>query len=134
MSLLSDLLNRPAHQSAASRFNEIGGWLYMAAGGLILVWPGAVQTLFLEADFVGQEAALMRVIGMAVVVIGWLTLFGARAGTRTAVAASIVDRITLVPLVLVPLALMGVFPHLMLSFAVLDPGLAIWSWVLLRRG
>ena len=37
-----------------------------------------------------------------------------------------------VPLVLVPLALTGVFPHLLLSFAI-DASLALGAWVLLRR-
>jgi hypothetical protein len=49
------------------------------------------------------------------------------------VAASIVDRLLFVPLVLVPLALSGVFPHLLLSFAILDASLALGAWVLLRR-
>jgi LPXTG-motif cell wall-anchored protein len=49
------------------------------------------------------------------------------------VAASIVDRLLFVPLVLVPLALTGVFPHLLLSFAILDASLALGAWALLRR-
>ena len=49
------------------------------------------------------------------------------------VAASIVDRLLFVPLVLVPLALTGVFPHLFLSFAILDASLALGAWALLRR-
>jgi hypothetical protein len=49
------------------------------------------------------------------------------------VAASIVDRLLFVPLVLVPLALTGVFPHLLFSFAILDASLALGAWALLRR-
>jgi len=57
---------------------------------------------------------------MAVAVIGWLYLFGGRSGARQLVAASVFDRLTLVPVVLVPLAIGGVFPHLFLAFAILS--------------
>ena len=65
----------------------------------------------MDRAFVGDESGLMRAIGMAVVVIGWFYLIGGRSGARQLVAASIFDRLTLVPVVLVPLALAGVFPH-----------------------
>ena len=70
---------------------------------------------------------------MAVVVIGWLYLFAERSGCRQAVAASVIDRLTIVPLVLVPLAASGVFPHVFLLFALLDVSLGIGAWVLLHR-
>jgi hypothetical protein len=43
----------------------------------------------------------------------------------------VVDRLVLVPLVLIPTALAGVFPHVLLTFAVLDPALALVAWRLL---
>jgi hypothetical protein len=70
---------------------------------------------------------------MTVMVIGWLYLFGGLSGGRRIVAASVLDRMVLVPLVLVPLAIAGVFPHLLLAFAVLDPTLGIGAWLLLGR-
>ena len=70
-----------------------------------------VQTIFRDAAFVGNEAALIRVMGMSVMVIGWLYLFGGLSGGRRIVAASVLDRVVLVPLVLLPLAIAGVFPH-----------------------
>ena len=86
----------------------------------------------MDRAFVGDEAALIRVMGMTVAVIGWLYVFGGRSGGRQVVAASVVDRLVLVPAVLVPLALAGVFPHLLLAFAILDPLLGIGAWLLLR--
>jgi hypothetical protein len=68
-----------------------------------------------------------------VMVIGWLYLFGGLSGGRRIVAASVLDRVVLVPLVLVPLAIAGVFPHFLLTFALLDPTLAIGAWLLLSR-
>jgi hypothetical protein len=133
MSLASDLLAKPAVLTPASKYTVLNGVGYFAAGSLLLIWPGVTQALFRDSAFAGQEEALMRVLGLTVVVIGWLYVFGGRSGSRQVVAASIVDRLVFVPLVLVPLALTGVFPHLLLSFAILDSSLALGAWVLLRR-
>jgi uncharacterized membrane protein len=87
----------------------------------------------MDAAFVGHEQGLVRVIGLTVVVIGWLYVFGGRSGARQFVAASVVDRLIFIPVVLVPLAISGVFPHLLLSFAFLDVALGIGAWVLSGR-
>ena len=74
----------------------------MAVGTLLIVWPGVTQTVFRDSAFAGHEEALMRVIGLTVAVIGWLYIFGGRSGARQFVAASVVDRLVFVPLVLIP--------------------------------
>ena len=132
MPFLNDLLDKPTNLSVVSKYTASNGVLYLGSGALLIAWPGATQKLFQEAAFVGHEAALIRVIGMTVAVIGWLYLFGGRSGARQFVAASIIDRLAL-PAVLVPLAMAGVFPHLLATFAILDPSLAIGAWVLLGR-
>ena len=66
-------------------------------------------------------------------VIGWLYLFGAPSGGRRFVAAGVLDRLVLVPLMLIPSAIAGVFPHFLLAFALLDPALGIVAWLLLSR-
>jgi Na+-driven multidrug efflux pump len=133
MSLASDLLAKPARLTPVSRYTVLNGVGYLAGGTLLLLWPGVTQALFRDPAFAGQEEALMRVIGLTVVLIGWFYVFGGRSGSRQVVAASIIDRLLFVPGVLVPLALIGVFPHLLLSFAVLDASLALGAWALLRR-
>jgi hypothetical protein len=133
MSLMKDLLERPFDQAITSKYTVMNGLIYLGAGTLVLIWPGIVQTIFRDTEFVGNEAALIRVMGMAVMVIGWLYLFGGLSGGRRIVAASVLDRVVLVPLVLVPLAIVGVFPHFLLAFAVLDPTLGIGAWLLLSR-
>lgn len=133
MSLFKDLMDKPDSLSTLSKYSVMNGFVYMALGGLFIVWPGAVQTIFMDAPFVGNESALFRVIGMAVAVIGWLYLFGGRSGARQFGPASVLDRIVLVPLVLVPLVLAGVFPHTLGAFAILDPALGIGAWVLHKR-
>ena len=133
MSLMKDLLERPFDQAITSKYTAMNGLIYLAIGALLLIWPGMVQTIFRDAAFVGNEAALFRIVGMNLMVIGWLYLFGGLSGGRRIVAASVLDRVVLVPLVLVPLAIAGVFPHILLAVAVLDPTLALGAWLLLNR-
>ncbi len=111
----------------------MNGFIYLGAAATFIFWPGVVQTLFRDAHFAGNEEALFRVIGMAVGVIGWLYLFGGRSGGRQFVAAGVLDRWVLVPAVLVPLAIAGIFPHTFLAFALLDVSLALGAWMLRDR-
>ena len=133
MPLIKDLLQKSPNLSAGSKYTEVNGLLYLGMGALLLAWPGAIQTLFMDPAFAGHEEALFRVIGLTVVVIGWLYVFGGRSGARQAVASSVVDRLVFVPLVLVPLAISGVFPHFLVTLAILEPTLAIGAWALLNR-
>jgi hypothetical protein len=73
------------------------------------------------------------VIGLTVVVIGWLYIFGGRSGARQFIAASVIDRLIFVPAVLIPLAIAGVFPRLFLIFTIVDALLAVGAWALLAR-
>jgi hypothetical protein len=112
----------------------VNGYIYLALGAMFVVWPGSVQTIFMDAPFAGgHESELFRVIGMAVAVIGWLYLFGGRSGARQFGPASVLDRVVLVPAVLVPLAIAGVFPHTLGAFAFLDPTLGVGAWLLHHR-
>ncbi|MCE9599060.1 MAG: hypothetical protein K8S54_13940 [Spirochaetia bacterium] len=133
MSLIKALLEKPAKLSPASKFTYLNGVLYMGSGILLVAWPGVAQTIFQETAFVGREEALLRVTGLTLGVIGWFYFFGGRSGASQIVAASVVDRLIFVPAVLIPLALMGVFPKLLLTFGLLDPTLAVIAWVLFRR-
>jgi len=133
MVFLKDLRYKSRSLTAASKYTALNGIGYLVVGVILIFWPGVIQTVFREPAFVGHEQALMRVIGLTIVVIGWLYFFGGRSGARQFVTASVVDRLVFVPAVLVPLAIAGVFPHLFLTFAVLDAVLAIGAWALLAR-
>ncbi len=133
MSFMSDLLETPASLTTASKYTAMNGFIYLGLGTVFVLWPGAVQTIFRDDPFAGHEQALFRVIGLTVMVIGWLYLFGGRSGSRQVVVASVLDRWILVPVVLVPIAMAGVFPHVLLTFALLDASLALGAWVLRRR-
>ena len=123
----------PDQLTVSSRFTITNGFVYLGAGALLLTWPGAVQTLMFGDEFAGHESALIRVLGMAVAIIGWCYVFGGRTGGRQVVAASVPGRVLLVPAVLVPLPYSGVFPVLLGTFAVLDPILGFVAWYLLAR-
>jgi hypothetical protein len=131
--LINDLCEKPANLPTASRYAVMNGLIYLALGVLLIVWPGVAQTLFMERAFVGDEGGLFRAVGLTVVVIGWLYVFGGRSGGRQVVAASVVDRLIFVPVVLVPLAIAGVFPRLLLAFAALDVTLAVGAWMISGR-
>jgi hypothetical protein len=133
MSLINNLLERPSNLSTASVYLAINGVIYLTIGVLFIVWPGVTQTLFMDRDFVGNERGLVHVLGLTVVVIGWLYVFGARTGGRQFIAATVIDRLIFVPLVLLPLAFTGVFPHVLVGFTILDMSLAFGAWVLLSR-
>ncbi len=133
MSFFNELLEKPANLSTASKYSVMNGFIYLALGALLIVWPGAVQTIFMDKPFDGHESALFRVLGMTVAVIGWLYVFGGRSGARQFGPASVLDRVVLIPLVLVPLVIAGVFPHTLGAFAILDPALGIGAWVLYNR-
>ena len=133
MALIQDLLEKPSTLSAASKYTVMNGVVYLACGALLSVWPGVVQAIVGEPAFVAHEEGLIRLTGVTLAVIGWLYLFGGRSGARQMVAASVVDRLVLVPAVLVPLAIAGVFPRLLVTFAILDPTLGLGAWLLLRR-
>src|SRR5215470_15700128 len=104
MPFIKDLLERPTTLSTGSKYAVMNGVIYLVLGGLFIVWPGATQTLFRDRAFVGDEQGLIRVIGLTVIVIGWLYVFGGRTGGRQFSAASVIDRLIFVPVVLLPLA------------------------------
>jgi hypothetical protein len=104
MPLIKYLLEKPRSLSRDAKYAVLNGVAYLAVGTLLVVWPGVTQTIFRDSAFAGHEEALMRVIGLTVAVIGWLYIFGGRSAARQFVAASVVDRLIFVPLVLIPLA------------------------------
>jgi len=123
----------PANLPTPSKYTTYNGFFYLAAGNMLIAWPAVTQTFFMDQPFVGHEQGLVRALGLTVVVIGWLYVFGGRSGERQFVVATVIERVVFVPAVFVPLAIGGVFPHLMVAFAILDVALGIGAWVLLSR-
>ena len=132
MSLITIALEKSTNLTTASKYTAFNGFVYLGMGVALILWPGAIQTLFRERSFVGDEQGLFRALGMAVALIGYYLVIGGRAGSRQSTAASVIDRLTVVPLVLIPLAIAGVFPHFMIVVVIVDFCLATSTWVLLR--
>jgi hypothetical protein len=134
MPIVTDLLNKPHLLPNASKYTVANGVFYMLSGVSLLAWPGMIQTIFMDPQFIGHDELLARLAGQLIAIIGWLVLFGGLSGSRQFVAATVVSRILFVPPVLVALVMAGLPPHLLYTFAVLDPALAIGAWILLSRG
>ena len=131
MSLVDTLMKKPS-LSPASKFQSLNGIIYFGAGLGLILWPGLVQVLLRDPAFTGHEAELFRALGLTVAMIGWHYYFGGRTGKKQVVAAGLIERLIYVPVVLLPLAFAGVFPHTFVAFTALDVGLAIVAWMLLR--
>lgn len=131
MSLIETLLKKPG-LTPVSKFQALNGIIYFAAGVGLVLWPGLVQVLLRDPSFTGHESALFRALGLTVAMIGWHYYFGGRTGGKQVVVAGLIERLIYVPLVLLPLAFAGAFPHTFIAFTALDAGLAIAAWMLLR--
>jgi hypothetical protein len=130
--LIQALAEKSTDRSTASRFTSISGLIYLGMGLTICALPTLIPMLFLEPTFTGREGGLFRLVGWIMAVVGWFLWIGGRTGARSFVAAGIIARLA-VPLVVIPLATMGVFPHMMYVFAALDPVSGLVTWRMLSK-
>jgi hypothetical protein len=130
--LVHALAEKSAAPSTASRVTSISGLFYLGMGLAICAAPTLVSLLFVEPAFAGREEGIFRLVGWIMAVVGWFLWIGGRTGARSFVAAGIIARLA-VPLVVIPLALTGVLPHMMYIFGVLDPVSGLVTWRLFSR-
>ena len=130
--LFEALLEKSPVPSTASRFTSVSGLFYLGMGLTLCAVPTLIPVLFFEPTFMGREAGLFRLVGWIMAVVGWFLWIGGRTGARTFVAAGIVARLA-VPLVVIPLAMGGIFPHMMYVFGVLDPLSGLVTWRLMAK-
>lgn len=132
MSFVAALLATSPNSTPLARYTAWNGALYLALGAIFYAYPGALQ-LAGAAPFAANEEGLVRALGAAVAVIGWLYIFGARTRADSFGLATVVDRLA-IPVLLVPLVVLGmVDPFLGVPFAVLDPVLGIGAFVIWSR-
>jgi len=132
MSLLKTLLLSPRPLPCVSKYIVANGLFYLTFGAALAAWPGMVQTIFRDPPFAAAEAQFLRLVALTLGVIGWQYFWGGRSGAQNIIAASVVGRLC-IPLALAPLILTGTMPHLLTTFAILDPVLAVGAWILLSR-
>jgi hypothetical protein len=130
--LIQALAEKSASRSIASRFTSISGLFYLGMGLTICALPTLIPMLFFEPTFTGREEGLFRLVGWIMAVVGWFLWIGGRTGARSFVAAGIIARLA-VPLVVIPLAMTGAFPHMMYIFGVLDPVSGFVTWRMLSK-
>ena len=58
MSFSADLLETAPNRPGVSKYTSMNGLVYLGAGALLMVWPGAVQTLLFDEPFAGHEGGL----------------------------------------------------------------------------
>jgi hypothetical protein len=52
------ILEKPPTLTTASKYTAVNGFIYLAVGFPLIVWPGVTQTFFREPPFVGHEEGL----------------------------------------------------------------------------
>ena len=123
----------PGSPGLLSRYTIWNGILYMIVGAALFIAPDLVRKLLFMAPFAGYEEGYMRLVGAAVLVIGWFYIFGARTRADSFALATVADRIA-VPALLLPLYFTGQVPAgPVLAFAIVDPLLALGAYLIWRR-
>ena len=119
--------------SALSQYTFWNGIIYLLLGGSLYLAPGLVRVVLFMSPFSGREEGYVRLLGVAVAIIGWFYVFGARTRAESFALATIADRLAL-PALLLPLYITGqVEAGLILAFGVLDPLLALGAYLVWRK-
>ncbi len=122
----------PEPMTPLARYTQANGVFYLALGLGLYLFPGAMGAAGAGA-LTGQEPALVALLGMAIAIIGWFYVIGARTNRDSFALATVVDRL-LLPFFVAPLLLLGrIDPMLVLPLAVLDPVLGLGAWMIWRR-
>jgi hypothetical protein len=104
--------------------------IYMFALGAMLV--GAPNVLLSVFAIPETHEVWIRVVGMLVLIIGYLDFAASRNGVLLYLRWSVPARLS-VPLFLGAFVLLGFAPPILILFGVIDAAAAIWTAVSLRR-
>lgn len=133
----------PLRITPTHRFLFLQGVLYAGAGLLFMILPrqsvylvtlGALSTDSFEIDDSGHptELRMLQFTGFLVMLVGYFYMQGARENTLHFVAASTLNRVVFVPLLMLLLAIFGARLPLCILFALLDPALTALTLLSLR--
>lgn len=135
MSFFAALAARPTEPlSPLARYTVANGLFYLLLGALLYAGAGPIVDLIAQLEGTGlQEVGLVRVVGMAVGIIGFFYIMGGRTNADSFGLATVADRL-LVPFLLLPLWALGELPaSLALPFALLDPLLGLGAYAIWAR-
>lgn len=117
-------------QRPLARCIVANGALYMAVDALLYAAPQLAWQLLLMPPLAPDQVGQARVVGMAVLIIGWFHVIGGRTWAHAFALSTVVDRL-LVPAFLVPLYLTGQLGlGVVLAFSILDPTLGLIAYAL----
>ncbi len=121
--------------NSACRALTIQGWGYFTVGVLLFFAPGVVNKLAMfPTTFTEEETPCYRMIGFTMIGIGYFYLMGSRTNHHYWAVTTIFTRMTLAPVGAMTLYLVyGAPPQLCVTFAILDPALAIWTYLAMKK-
>jgi uncharacterized protein YjeT (DUF2065 family) len=110
------------------------GMVYLCTGLLIFFAPGIFnKIMFFPSPFTEEETPLYRSVGFCLVGIGYFYIMTSRMNHIYWAVVTIFNRMTMSPACcLILLFVYGGAPQLCITFAVLDPILAIWTYSTLK--
>ena len=122
----------PVGQSRAAKTVELYGWLILAQGGFIVLFPQSVAALLHFPLATAEGANFLRMVGLLVGGVGMLYTVSGRLNAEGFVFASLLDR-PLVPPIVAIFWYLDVLPGtLALLFAVEDFGSFLWTFLTWR--
>ena len=129
------LLPDPSILSKTSRALTLQGVIYFCTGLLIFLAPGVFnKIMFFPEPFTAEETPMYRMIGFCVIGIGYFYMMASRMNHMFWAVATIFTRMTMTPVSCMTLLLVyGGAPQLCLTFTFLDPALAYWTYITMKK-
>jgi hypothetical protein len=105
------------------------GIFYTFFGIVALFHPSFItKALFVPEPLTHRDESLLRPLGIAIIIIGYFYIQGARESSYHFIASTIFDRLTIMPICLIVTYFYGTPMQLCLAFGILDPLLAILTY------
>mmetsp|Transcript_24630 Transcript_24630/g.41962 ORF Transcript_24630/g.41962 Transcript_24630/m.41962 type:complete len:328 (+) Transcript_24630:167-1150(+) len=120
--------------SPTARALIMQGWAYFLTGTTIYFFPQVFNKMMMFPEpFSDAVTPLYRMIGLMVMAIGHFYLFVSKMDSMFWATATIFTRMTMTPFSCMTLYLVfGGAPQLCITFSILDPTLAYWTYLTLK--
>lgn len=129
-----DVMRQPvAPPTALSRYTTFNGILYVLTGLTFMLWPYCLE-LVGHPPLTVASAGPIRGVGISVIYIGSFYIWGARSRFVPISLASVVNRVFLGPVLILPLVYLKLMePMLGIPFCVLDVVLGVGMYVVWKQ-
>ena len=121
-------------QSSTARALILQGWTYFSTGCLIFVAPEVFNKMMMFPEpFSDAVTPCYRMIGFCVIGIGYFYIVASKMDHMFWATSTIFTRMTMTPVSCMTLYLVyGGAPQLCVTFSILDPTLAYWTYLTLK--